>query len=77
MTNWGPRDRPEPAGPAGQPVSGRRERPDPAGCAEIPFTARRAPEGRRRRNKAGRFSTRPQAGERRFRGPVELFAKFW
>jgi hypothetical protein len=33
-----------------------------------PFTARRAPAGRRRRNKAGRFSTRRQASEGRGRG---------
>jgi len=29
-----------------------------------------------RRSKAGRFSTRPQAGEGRSRGPGELFANF-
>ena len=43
--------------------------PGREGCVPPSTTARRAPQGRRRRSKAGRFSTRPQVGEGRPREP--------
>ena len=54
-------------------ATGRGRRGLPCGEAHRTITppARRARHGRRRRSKAGRFSTRPQAGEERSRGPRE------
>jgi hypothetical protein len=57
----GLRRHPEHAGPAAQSGSGRRGDNSALELTEPRSTARRAPEGRRRRSKAGRFSTEPGA----------------
>jgi hypothetical protein len=52
---------PSTTGPAGQPASGRRGGNGHSCLLALHSTARRAPLGRRRRSKAGRFSTKPGA----------------
>jgi hypothetical protein len=69
LNKSGPRSRSEDAAPAARPVSGRRGCSSGEGAVVFTPTARRAPQGRRRRSKAGRFSTRRQASEGRGRGP--------
>jgi hypothetical protein len=52
---------PSTTGPAGQPASGRRGENGHSCLLALHSTARRAPLGRWRRSKAGRFSTEPGA----------------